>query len=86
MYIYESQRKNIFTEQGQEMFIKIRDKAKSLLATAGSFRMDAIMSSCTGDTWDMLACVDRMVEMGELKEITPENVSGQHRVFVSLNH
>lgn len=50
MYNYQKEKEKIFTEQGQEMFIKIRDKAKALLTVAGSFRMDAVMSVASGDT------------------------------------
>ena len=31
-----------------------------------------------------LACVDRLVELGEIKEITNGGVAGQHRVFISI--
>jgi hypothetical protein len=79
-YNYQTQRKELFTEDGQVMFIKIRDKANALLSVAGSFRMDAVMN-ISGDTWTMLACVDRMIELGELREITNNDVAGQHRVF-----
>lgn len=84
MYNYQKEKEKIFTEQGQEMFIKIRDKAKALLTVAGSFRMDAVMSVASGDTWMMLACVDRMIELGELNEVTKgQNVAGQHRIFTA---
>ena len=83
MYDYKIQRKELFTEHGQEMFIKIRDKAKALLDVAGAFRMDAVMKT-SGDTWTMLACVDRMIEIGELKEVTKAgSVAGQHRIFTA---
>ena len=84
MYNYENQKKNIFTEKGQEKFIKVRDKAKSLLSAAGCFRMDAVISVACGDVWDLLACVDRMVEMGEIREVTNRNeTAAQHRIFTS---
>ena len=85
MYKYEERRKNIFTEEGQEMFLKIRDKARDLLNRAGAFKMGNVIEGCTGDTRDMLACVDRLVELGEIKEITNRccgYISGQDRVFV----
>jgi hypothetical protein len=85
MYKYKEQKKELFTEDGQLMFIKIRDKSKALIQVAGSFRMENIMSSTTGDTWTMMACVDRMVEIGELIEVTRGDVAGQHRVFIKAN-
>lgn len=36
----------------------------------------------TGDSWEMMARVDRLVELGEIREITGSNVAGQDRVFV----
>ncbi len=65
------------------MFIKIRDKAQTLLKTAGAFTMGKVIIGCGGgDSWDMLACVDRLVELGEIREVTSGNVAGQDRVFV----
>ncbi|MFT6496232.1 MAG: hypothetical protein ACJA2A_002018 [Cycloclasticus pugetii] len=32
----------------------------------------------------MLACVDRLVELGEIKELTKDmKVAGQHRVYIA---
>ena len=85
-YNYKSQKANIFTERGSEMFTKIRDRSKKLLEDAGSFRMQEVWKGCGGgDSWDMLACVDRLVEMGEIVEITKGNVAAQYRVFVKAN-
>ena len=35
MYSYQRERPNLFTEEGQRMFLKIRDRVKSLLGQAG---------------------------------------------------
>lgn len=83
-YDYQTQRERIFTERGQTMFLSIRDRSKRLLKDAGAARMQELISGETGDTWDMLACVDRLVELGELYELKGEgSVPGQFRVFVS---
>lgn len=81
MYVYEEQKSVIFTEQGQRMFLEIRDRANALLKNAGAFRMLEVF--CCGDSWDMMACVDRLVELGEIVELTQTNVAGQYRAFVS---
>jgi hypothetical protein len=75
-YDYKQQRQRIFTEEGH------RDKTH--LKVAGAARMQEIMNgSGGGDTWDMLACVDRLVELGEIREVTMNgDVAGQDRVFV----
>jgi len=82
-YVYETQRPNIFTEEGQRLFLKIRDNTQALLKQAGAVRLQEMISGSCGDSWDMLACVDRMVELGELHEIRQENCAAQHRVFVA---
>lgn len=82
MYDYKKQKQEIFTESGSVMFIKIRDNVKKLLNVSGAFMMqNAISGVCTGDSWTMLACVDRLVELGEIRELT-QDCAGQHRVFV----
>lgn len=81
-YKYHEHRSRIFTDDGQQMFICIRDQAKDLMAKAGAFRWDKL--HFTGDNWLAIACVDRMVELGEIKELTqPGSVMGQHRIFTS---
>lgn len=83
MYKYEDFKKEIFTEDGQVMFLKIRDNANILLKKSEAFSMNAVIKVVSGDTWKMMACVDRLIELGEIKEITDQNkVSGQNRVFV----
>ena len=64
------------------MFLKIRDRAQFLLDTAGAFRMGVVLNAASGDTWRMMACVDRMVELGEIREIPLPDVAGQNRIFV----
>lgn len=83
MYCYETEKPEIFTEDGQKMFLGIRDNVNRLLKQAGAVRMQEAISGQTGSSWSMLACVDRLVELGEIKEITSPNTAGQHRVFVS---
>lgn len=83
MYNYEEQRKNIFTDEGQGQFLSIRDHVAELLKSAGAFKMVNAVRGQTGDSWTMLACVDRLVELGEIREITHGvQVCGQDRVFV----
>lgn len=84
MYRYETERHAIFTEDGQRMFLEIRDRVKRLLKEAGAVSMEAAISGSTGSSWQMLACVDRLVELGELREVTdPNTVAGQYRIFVA---
>ena len=84
MYNYIEEKKNLFTEEGVVVFLAVRDNAKALLKQAGAFRMQEAISGCGGgSSWTLLACVDRLVETKEIREITNDNVAVQHRVFVS---
>lgn len=83
MYEYARMRPEVFTEQGQVMFLRIRDGIQDALKSSGAIRMqEAISFAGGGDAWVMLACVDRLVELGELREIPQCDVHGQHRIFV----
>ena len=85
MYNYQTEKSKIFTEAGQETFLKIRDKVQQLLKQSGAVMMQNAISGVTGDVWLHMACVDRLVELKEIREITKENVAGQHRVFVAVS-
>ncbi len=82
MYNYLTEKPKIFTEEGQIEFLKVRDRVKYLLKEAGAFMMFSALKDISGDSWQMMAYVDRLVELKEIKEIT-SNVAGQHRVFVA---
>lgn len=88
MYNYQTEKSALFTDDGQRMFLQIRDQANALLKKAGAFRSQEAMSGakCCGSSWTMIACLDRMVELGEIREITNGDCWGQHRVFVAVNH
>lgn len=82
MYKYQEEKAKIFTEDGQVTFLEIRDKSKHLLKTAGCFRMQEVLQGITGDSWLMLACIDRLVELNEIREITDSTkVRCQNRIF-----
>ena len=83
MYNYKTEKPKIFTEQGMDEFIKVRDEAQRLLANGGAFKMFSAIKGITGDAWLMMAYVDRLVETGEIREVTPDDVAGQDRVFVA---
>lgn len=85
MYEYSKVKPNILTDDGQRMFLRVRDFVYKQLHVGGAVRMQEAMSAAgSGDSWDMLACVDRLVELGEIREVTQlGTVAGQHRVFVA---
>lgn len=84
-YSYATERKNLFTESGQVMFLQVRDHVRHLLDTAGAFQMAQAWNGITGgyDTWEAMACVDRLVELGEIRELK-RACAGQYRTFVGV--
>jgi hypothetical protein len=82
-YVYQQERPKLFTEEGQELVIKALDNVRRLLADAGAFlAFRALKGVSYGDTFMAMAILDRLVEMGYIREITGPNVWGQERVFV----
>jgi hypothetical protein len=80
-YSYEAEKPKLFTEEGQRTFLAIRDNAMRLMKISGAAMMEKLMIG-TGDSWFLLACVDRLVEIDELREIKEDGrVAGQHRIF-----
>jgi hypothetical protein len=77
---YKEERHRIFEEENQKDFLKVRDICKDALEETGAFKSGNIM---TGDCWFFLNCLDRLVELGELSELTEDkDVRGQDRVFI----
>lgn len=85
MYKYEDNKSFVFSEEGQKVFLSIRDKKDRLMESSGAAKMENLISGNTGNGWDLMACVDRLVELDEIKEITGSNIRGQDRVFISTN-
>ncbi len=79
-YEYLRQRDYVFSEAGIKMFLTIRDRAKELLEEAGAFREQELHNCVSGDSWDMLACVDYLVERGEIQRVY--NIGArQHNIY-----
>jgi hypothetical protein len=81
-YDYQVQREKIFTEKGQIRFLKVRDRVKRLLKESGAFMMQNALADLTGDYWEMMAHVDRLLELGEIKEIEAD-MFAQNRIFIA---
>ncbi len=84
-YNYETEKPYILTDEGQREFLKARDWVKEILETAGAFQMGHFMSNgpLSGESWKMLAMIDRLVELGELRETLYADCAAQHRVFIA---
>jgi len=82
MYNYQTEKQKLFTDQGQVMFLKVRDRVNMLLDDAGAAMMMYAHKGISGDSWELIACLDRMIELKEIREITKSDTPGQYRVFV----
>jgi hypothetical protein len=85
MYDYKEQKPFIFTEDGQRMFLKVRDKCNLLHQTSGAFTAHKAIEGLSGDSWHMIACVDRLVELGEF-EYTLTNAAWQDRILRKVEY
>ena len=81
-YRYETERPNLFTDEGQRRFLEIRDRADRLLRVAGAATLGKLLGGATGDSFALIACVDRLVELGELRRVDSRDVASQHHVYV----
>ncbi len=80
MYDYKTERPFVFTDNGRRMLLRILKRAETLIARAGVVRLDKLMVG--GDSWNMLACIDRLVELDELRyvpQVDPCNT--QHKIL-----
>lgn len=86
MYRYADEKAGLFTDEGQRRFLKVRDWVQKALNQTGAFQLEALMPHWgSGSQWLGVACVDRLVELGEICELErPERpeLPGQYRVFV----
>lgn len=82
MYRYEDERHKLFTDDGQRLFLKVRDHVHECLKMSGAVTMGKATAG-SGDSWTLLAAVDRLVELEELTEVMRVGCAGQDRVFVA---
>lgn len=83
MYNYERMKPTLFLEVMQETFLKIRDKTHRLIDESGAVKMSHIINGFGGiDSWSLMACVDRLLELKEIQEVSYGMVMGQNRLFM----
>lgn len=85
MYDYQKEKPEVMTDDGQRLMLKIRDNIKKLIEAAGAARAEEAVAPFGGSDWLRHACLDRLVELGEIREVTNKDVMLQHRVFVARN-
>ncbi len=68
-YNYLTEKHKVFQEDNQMMFIKIKEHIELLHQSAGVCTLESAVnaSGVTGSSFTMLACVDRLAELGEVE-------------------
>jgi len=82
MYDYQDYKPELFKEENQEDFLKIRDGINATIAIAGCITLDKAISFAIGDNWLRMAMVERLVELNEIQEVKTEYPT--FRVFTKL--
>ncbi len=80
-YEYEKERETLFTDEGQKKFLAVRDRVDALLIKSGAVMLEKAVQNIGGDSWMLLACIDRLVELKEIREI-PTDGATQYKVYV----
>lgn len=81
-YSYQNERHKIFTEEGQVLFLAVRDAVNKHLNESGAFTISKINVPGGYDSWTYLACFDRLEELGEIKMISLPGTRTQDQPFV----
>lgn len=81
-YVYEQEKTRLFSEENQKLFLEIRDKSKQMLDAQGAFRYIELVKGFTGDSWLIMACVDRLVELKDIVPLRdPKTCWSQYQVY-----
>ena len=81
-YEYKVERPSVFTEEGVRNLLHVRDQAFAAIKIAGVVNMQKAVTGLTGSSWEHLALVDFLVEIGDLHEVRQAQASaGQYRLF-----
>lgn len=81
-YHYEARRPWVFTEDGQKKLLETLGVARQCLKVSGAVMVEKLIGA--GDSWNSLAVIDRLCELGYLRRIQQDrDVPGQHQVLVA---
>ena len=81
-YVYSELRSWLFTEEGSVAFMGVRDNVQEMLNKTGAFQMGKVADWKCPTNWHKMACVDRLVELKEIVELTDDDCMGQYRTFI----
>lgn len=77
-YRYQELRAQLFTDDGQRLLLKVRDRVHALLEESGACDTEHAIAGIGGDSWLLLACLDRLSELGELECIFAPSPAQRH--------
>ena len=81
MYRYEEEKHKLWTDEGLDMIIKVREEAHRLFKIAGCATLENLIRGCTGDSFTMLAVVDWLEEKKTIRRIYQDGVSTQRQIY-----
>lgn len=87
MYDYLKMKPEVLEPKGQILLNIVRTESLIQLRVNNVFRADVILNMApfglgAVDNWLVLACFDRLIELGELRELATGDDPAQWRVFV----
>lgn len=86
-YDYQTERPYVLTDEGQRRVFAVADFATRAIEMSGAVTAGKLMSAAgSGDSWKLMACVDRLVEIGRLREIAFPRSTWQERIFIGGFH
>jgi hypothetical protein len=82
-YNYNDFKEWIFSDEGQRALIRFRDKLIPAISKTGAITLgSAIDLSDVGDSWQRIALVDRLVELGDLVKVNQvDKHSSQDEIY-----
>lgn len=83
MYKYEDLKDKVSSLEGLTLFFQVKEIVDNFLKLTSAFQMRSVLAKISGDSWLIMACVDRLKELGHIKELTDGNVFGQYRTFIA---
>jgi len=86
IYNYEEYKPNLLDKEELRHFLKVRDIVKDEIDSVGMMVMGAVMIRACGDILKTMACVEMLVEIGEIIETTQKSETwAQEREFIRNN-
>lgn len=84
-YKYDTYKQFVYTDKGSRVFLSIYQQFQRIVISSGAVTLGKLIDGFTGDNFEVMACADRLIELGEAKEVTPIGTAWQDRVIVPTN-